>query len=426
MTLPMNRRQAIKTLALAGTAAASGSLGSGQAFAQQTTELSFWTWRQEDRSQYAQLFADFIKKNPDIKVNFQGYEAQNYGTVLSTALAAGKGPDVIHVRAYGGTEQFAKSGYLEPLSREAVPELANFSDEALLSNSLRADKKVYAVPFASQTLGLFTNQEVFDKHGLKAPTTWDELIQVSKTLKDKGVIPIANGMSTVWMVEVFTSVFAPAFHGKEFIEDVAAGKATFEDPRYVGALEKLLELRDYMPPGFGGIDYPTSQQLFLSGRAGMFAGGSFEIANFRRQNPSIKMEFHAPPAAKAGGPRYVSLFYDGGYAVNAKSEKKDAAMKLVRYMGTKEFGDKFSALLGNISPIKGVEISDPMLARVSQLNASSVPYVMAVYFRFQDPTGSTLLQQGIQKMMNGQATPAQVASDVTKGIATYHEPFKKG
>jgi raffinose/stachyose/melibiose transport system substrate-binding protein len=67
-----------------------------------------------------------------------------------------------------------------------------------------------------------------------------------------------------------------------------------------------------------------------------------------------------------------------------------------------------------------------MLARVSQLNASSVPYVMAVYFRFQDPTGSTLLQQGIQKMMNGQATPAQVASDVTKGIATYHEPFKKG
>jgi raffinose/stachyose/melibiose transport system substrate-binding protein len=426
MTLPMNRRQALKTLALASTAAASGSLGAGEAFAQQATEITFWTWRQEDRSQYAQLFGDFTKKNPDIKVNFQGYEAQNYGTVLSTALAAGKGPDVIHVRAYGGTEQFAKSGYLEPLPKETVPELANFSDEALLSNSLRADKKVYAIPFASQTLGLFINKEVFDKHGLKAPETWDELHQVSKTLKDKGVIPIANGMSTVWMVEVFTSVFAPAFHGTEFIQDVVAGKATFEDPRYVGALEKLLELRDYMPPGFGGIDYPTSQQLFLSGRAGMFAGGSFEIANFKRQNPNIKMEFHAPPAAKAGGPRLVSLFYDGGYAVNAKSDKKDAALKLVRYMGTKEFGDKFSALLGNISPIKGVEISDPMLARVSELNASSVPYVMAVYFRFQDPTGSTLLQQGIQKMMNGQATPAQVASDVTKGIATYHEPFKKG
>jgi raffinose/stachyose/melibiose transport system substrate-binding protein len=95
----MDRRTALKTLALAGTAAASGGLGATGAFAQQTTELTFWTWRQEDRSQYAQLFGDFTKKNPDIKINFQGYEATNYGTVLSTALAAGKGPDVIHIRA---------------------------------------------------------------------------------------------------------------------------------------------------------------------------------------------------------------------------------------------------------------------------------------------------------------------------------------
>ena len=29
-------------------------------------------------------------------------------------------------------------------------------------------------------------------------------------------------------------------------------------------------------------------------------------------------------------------------------------------------------------------------------------------------------------MMNGQMTAAQVGSDLTKGIATYYEPFKKG
>ena len=100
------------------------------------------------------------------------------------------------------------------------------------------------------------------------------------------------------------------------------------------------------------------------------------------------MEFNAPPAAKEGGPRLVTLYFDGGYAVNAKSEKKDAALKLVRYMGTKEFGDSFSELLGNISPIKGVAASDPMLAQVAKLNESSAPYIMVTYFRFQEPTGS--------------------------------------
>ena len=74
--------------------------------------------------------------------------------------------------------------------------------------------------------------------------------------------------------------------------------------------------------------------------------------------------------------------------MNAKSEKKDAALKLVRYMGTKEFGDKFSELLGNISPIKGVAATDPMLAQVAKLNESSAPYIMVTYFRFQEPTGS--------------------------------------
>jgi raffinose/stachyose/melibiose transport system substrate-binding protein len=138
------------------------------------------------------------------------------------------------------------------------------------------------------------------------------------------------------------------------------------------------------------------------------------------------MEFHAPPAAKAGGPRLVSLYFDGGYAINAKSEKKDAALKLVRWMGTKEFGDKFSELLGNISPIKGVAAADPMLAQVAKVNENSAPYVMVTYFRYSEPTGSVLLQQSVQKMMNGQMTPAQVGAEITKGIATYYEPFKKG
>ena len=115
--MTITRRQAIGTFA--GAAVASGFAGRASA---QSADLSFWTWRQEDRTQYAQLWGDFTKENPGIKVGFQGYEPQSYGTVLSTALAAGKGPDVIHVRAYGGTEQFAKAGYRK--RRSAPPRFA--------------------------------------------------------------------------------------------------------------------------------------------------------------------------------------------------------------------------------------------------------------------------------------------------------------
>lgn len=409
---------------LAATLATGSLLGLAPAQAQ-AGEVTFWTWRQEDRAAYTELFADFMKANPGITVKFESFAVEQYATVLSTALAAGKGGDVIHTRAYGGLEQFAKAGYLLPLDPAQVPELANLPDDAKASLTLRADGKVYSYAFASQTLGLFVNNEVFKRAGLTPPTTWAEMLAVSKALKDKGIVPLANGTATAWMCEVFTSVFTNPLLGPGFAADILSGRATFEDPRYVAALGKLLELRDFMPQGFTGIDYPTAQQLFLSGRAAMFAGGSFEIANFRKQNPKLDMSFLAPPAPTAGAPRLVSKFYDGGYAINAKSANQADALKLVRYMGTKPFGDKFAALLGNISPIKGVELKDPMLAEVARLNETSAPYLMAVHFRYETPTGSELLQSGIQKMMAGSMTPAEVGASLTQGIARYFKPFQK-
>src|SRR5258708_1075122 len=153
-----------------------------------------------------------------------------------------------------------------------------------------------------------------------------------------------------------------------------------------------LELTASSPRGSTATSYPPSQRPFLRGKAAMFAGGSFEIANFRKQNPNLKMDFIAPPAPKAGDKRLVSVFYDGGYAINAKSANAAEAIKYIRFTATKGFGDKFSGLLGNISPIKGVEIQDPLFTKVVDLNKTSIPYIMLVYFRYQDPTGSTLIQ----------------------------------
>ena len=179
-------------------------------------EITFWTWRQEDKAAYTELFNDFTHANPDITVKFEAF-AVNYNTILSTALAAGRGGDVLHTRAYGGLEQFAKAGYLLPLDPKTVPELDNLPKDALASESLRADGKVYSLSFASQTLGVFLNKDIFDKNGIAEPTTWDEFIAASKKLKAAGVIPIANGTATTWMDEVFASVFTNPFLGPDFV-----------------------------------------------------------------------------------------------------------------------------------------------------------------------------------------------------------------
>ncbi|AFZ69545.1 extracellular solute-binding protein [Deinococcus peraridilitoris] len=385
------------------------------------TTLSLWSWRTEDRAAYEQLIKDFERKNPDIKVNFIPYEATSYNTVLSTALAGGKGPDLMMVRAYGGLEQLAKAGYLEPITNK-FPDLKNFSAESLAAQTLRADKQLYAVPFATQTLGLFYNKSLFDKLKLQAPRTWNDLTNAGEKLKAAGYIPFANGTKDAWQGEIMMGVFGPNIYGQDFYQDIVNARTDFEDPRFVNAIRKLQELKPLMPQGFTAVDYTTAQQLFTSERAAMFAGGSFEIANFRKQNPNLKFAFVPAPTLKSGDPRMVSLFGDGGYAVNAKSPNKKAALKFLEYTASRQFGQKFTDLLANVSPMQGVVPSDPMVRQVMQYNKSASPYIMLVNFRYNDPTGSTLLQQALQKAFAGDMTPEQAARHVTQGMSGY---FKK-
>lgn len=392
------------------------------AFAQ---EITFWSWRQEDREQYEKFIQDFQADNPGITVKFEPFEAQNYNTILSTALAGDSGPDVMMVRAYGAFETVANGGYLMALDEETIPGLANMPKPALEAETLRSDGKIYAVPFASQTMLVVYNKDIFDQLGLQEPKTWDELIQASQAIKDAGMYAFANGTATAWQNETIVSALGSSIIGQDFYNDLMAGKADFTDPRFVDALEALVEISGYFPDGFTGLDYASSQQLFASGMAGMFAGGSFELANFLSQNPELNLGVFPAPAKEEGEQNLVGLFFDGGYAGNAKTEHPEAVQKLLTYLASPEFGQAFANSLGNISPIPGVEFEDPLLQEVTELNQDSIPYIMLVNFRYQEPSGSVLLQSEVQKMLAGETTPEDAAKAVTEGIATYYKPFQK-
>ena len=143
-------------------------------------DLTFWSWRQEDRAAYEGFIKTFEAANPGITVKFETFEATNYNTILATALAGGTGPDIAQVRAYGGLENLAVGGYLEPLTVENVPAIANFAPAALAAESMRSDGTLYAVPFASQTQLVIYNKTLFDQNGIAEPTTWEELVAASQ------------------------------------------------------------------------------------------------------------------------------------------------------------------------------------------------------------------------------------------------------
>lgn len=392
------------------------------AFAQ---NLTFWSWRQEDRAVYNQIIDAFQAQNPGITVTFEAFEAASYATVLSTALAADSGPDAMMVRAYGAFETVANGGYLMPLTAADVPGLADLPPSALASQTLRADGQVYGVPFASQTMLVIYNKDIYDELGLSVPDTWDELVANAEAIRASGRFGFANGTATAWQNETIVSALTASTIGRDFYDDLLAGNTDFTDARFVNGLTKLQEISAHFPDGFIGLDYASSQQLFAAGLAGMFAGGSFELANFRNQNASLNLGVFAAPGQAAEDEKLVATFFDGGYAGYAKTEHPEAVKTFLSYLATQEFGQVFANELGNITPIPGVTFDNPLLQDVARLNQNSVPYIMLTNFRYQEPSGSVLLQAEVQRMLAGESTPEAAAAAVTAGIATYYAPFQK-
>jgi raffinose/stachyose/melibiose transport system substrate-binding protein len=398
--------------------------GGGREAARDVVELDFWSWRVEDVDEYNALIARFEAENPDIRVNFNPILQTEYNTVLSAALQGGSGPDIIHLRAYGGLEQFAQPGFLLPLDGR-IPQLDAIDPGILRGATSIADNRVYGVPFASQTLVIYYNQRIYRELGLQIPETWDEFLANLEAISNACITPLANAAGEGWKLEILSGVIAPNFYGgNEFFNQIMSGQTTFNDPRYVEAIERLLDLRPYMPEGFMGVNYVDMQTGFLTESAAHFVGGSWEAAFFNSQNPSLDFGVFPGPVAQRGDTRYVSSFVDGSFGASATTDHPDEVVRFLTFLMSQESGQFFAEELRLQSDVPGVSVDDPFLNQLLVFNENATPYITLVGFRYEQPTGSTLLQSALQEMFAGNISAAEAADQLQRGVATWFAPFQ--
>ncbi|MEU0659445.1 ABC transporter substrate-binding protein [Streptomyces lavendulocolor] len=141
-------------------------------------KVKVWAWEPT----LAKVAADFEKKYPkvDIELVNAGTGDKQY-TALQNALAAGSGaPDVAQVEYYAlGQFVFGKS-VVDLASYGARAHERAFS--AGPTNAVRVGESIHAMPMDSGPMALFYNKKVFDKHGVKVPTTWAEYTEAARAL----------------------------------------------------------------------------------------------------------------------------------------------------------------------------------------------------------------------------------------------------
>lgn len=411
----------------APSGSASASASAAPAATGESVELSFWTWRVEDVEFYDSVIADFEAANPGITVVQNPIKSTDYNTTLAAALAGDGGPDVFMSRAYGGLQTFADSGYMLALD-DLMPQLQEFEPDKLSGAISPSDGKIYGVPAVSQTMLCYYNTDMYKELGLEIPKTWDQFLANMQACKDAGYTGLANGTKDGWICEVMLGAAGASWYGGDaFFDKVVAGETTFEDPVFVNAVDRLNDLKAFMPDQFEGVPYTDMQTSFANGLSAHMMSGSFEAGTFATMNPDLQFDVFAVPGKTESDPALVSTYADMNYSINAASQKQEAALKFLEYLATPEFGKRVVDELKMITSVPGVDMSsNAFISRVKELqDQGSTPYLLLVGFRYEQPTGSSLFQASAQAMFTGDSTAEQVCKELQEGVATYYKPFQK-
>ncbi|MFC1439971.1 extracellular solute-binding protein [Streptacidiphilus sp. N1-10] len=143
------------------------------------TTITFWSWV-PDISQEVALFQ---KKYPAIKVNVvnAGQGAAQY-TKLRTALQAGTGaPDAVQIE-YQYIPTFTITDSLLDLRPYGASALRSKFVDWTWGQVSGGNGEVWAIPQDTGPMGMLYRQDIFDKHGIAVPKTWDEFAAAARKL----------------------------------------------------------------------------------------------------------------------------------------------------------------------------------------------------------------------------------------------------
>ena len=153
-----------------------------------------------------EIAAQYMELNPDveIEINLQpdNYTITRYYTANMAADRA-TAPDIVHGNLLGVDQNFhmdrflAVNDYLQrpnPYAGNVV--WMDLFDPDLI-RSMAVDGIHYCViPLDFCDAAVYYNKDIFDRYGLKPPSTWDEWIEVCTVLEEHDILPIAVSGST--------------------------------------------------------------------------------------------------------------------------------------------------------------------------------------------------------------------------------------
>ncbi|GAB3661134.1 sugar ABC transporter substrate-binding protein [Streptomyces sparsus] len=332
---------------------------------------------------------------------------------FTKAMAGGTTPDVAEVGTTW-TAEFADAGALADLTDDVRN--AGLDDDLVagLREAGTLDGRIYGVPWYAGVRALLYRKDVFDEHGLEAPTSWQELREVTAALKEKE--PDLIPFPVVGDNEYILDSFIWGAGGDLATESGGTWKAAVNSPRALRGVSFYTGLateHGASPRAASTWNEADLVDNFQAGRIAMTVSGSWTPAAIVESRPEMKGKLAAAPIPGPEGGISPSFLGGSHLGVFRESPRRELAWEFVELMSSERFAARWAEQSGYFSGRqslveKAQRDGGPLVAPFARqmTEAGRTVPVTPAYGEIQ---GKKTLAQMMQSVLSGRKSVKQAA-----------------
>lgn len=436
--MTLTRRQLLLTGGAAGLAAvlpgcsAKKTGGSGPAA---SGPLDYWYYFADSDQQkyFTQNMVTGYAGSAKVKLTVKS--SDTIDRLEQTALAAGKGPDLIVTPGPSQVSAYSDAGYLVDLTSYAADKGWNdtFASWALAASKVGG--KLVTLPTSYESMAFYVNPATLEKNGWTVPKNRADFEAFCTDAKGKGLVPLAAENAN-WKGANEWHLGATLNHdaGPDAVHSALKGETPWTDPVFVDAVTRLA---DYFQKGwYGGSveeyftnQFPKLYKQLAGGEAAAMISGTWEFASMKPYFGSAAKndatwDWANLPSMRDGVPEVVwDLAIGQSTGVNAKSGNVAGAVDYLNFLTTdkKMLTGAIEAINWQPSPItlQGTDFSakaDPRTVRLyTELpKAKTIGYTTWTFFPQKT---ETYMINTLEKVLTAQLAPADFCAGIQKQFA---------
>ncbi|GAA2285942.1 sugar ABC transporter substrate-binding protein [Glycomyces scopariae] len=398
---------ALTALTAALSLTACGVFGGGSADEADAGDgvITFWHYYGDPHGVPLEAMLERYTEETGVEVEPRFIPFEDFGRTLQQQAAAGGLPDVVLVNAYE-TGQLADAGIIEDLSAyaDAWGERDAYYDAGWETGQV--DGATYGIPHLADDYALYYNEDALAAAGVAVPTTWDEMEAAAAAIADSGAASYGLAVSGIEGAEGATGILLRTLAaGGDLADFGGAGTAALESFQRMTASGGLSE-------GFLTWNEDDAMAAFTNGEAAMAINSASAVNVVRENAPDLAWNV-APLPADATEATFLSA---ENLAIGAGSGDADAAWDLIEWMQQPSVLEEYLPERNKLparSDVPGA-VTDPVRAVFAdQLENAWAPTGETA---LHSTEALTIVQQALQAVISGSATPADAAAEAQAAI----------